>query len=173
MSSHCSEDYFAELYQRHHEQLLGFLERRTDPELAEELAQDVWVTVWEHTDEVHKFREWLYTLGANRLRNNFKRVSDQVGLTEEYDREDESQKEPVTTMMECEELREVWEFVELLPNKQRDAIICRYVHGMTLTTIASVLDIRLEAVEQRRQNAIVNLRCCLITKSNPIFDLSP
>jgi RNA polymerase sigma-70 factor (ECF subfamily) len=66
------EDRFA----RHREALVGFLKRRTSPQAAEELAQEVWVRVVRATpdceDEDH-FRAFMYTIARRLLIDHHRR----------------------------------------------------------------------------------------------------
>jgi RNA polymerase sigma-70 factor, ECF subfamily len=64
---------FEELLRRYASRVLGFCVKSTvDRSFGEELAQEVWLSVWNHRAEYRpdgKFRIWLFTLAQNRLKN--------------------------------------------------------------------------------------------------------
>jgi RNA polymerase sigma-70 factor (family 1) len=61
---------FAELFSTYWDQLYGFaLSVAKSPELAEEIVQDSFVTVWQNREklpELDQFRKWLFTIVRNR-----------------------------------------------------------------------------------------------------------
>src|SRR5579859_2966655 len=73
LSSAGAQGAFEELVRRHAGRVLGFCAKNVaDPRLGEELAQEVWLSVWDHRRSYEpegKFAVWLFTLAKNRVRN--------------------------------------------------------------------------------------------------------
>lgn len=63
---------FAEIFERHFDTIYGYLARRVGPELATDLASDVFLTAFEHRARYNTGRTealpWLYGIAANKLR---------------------------------------------------------------------------------------------------------
>lgn len=73
LSARGLREAFETLVRRHARRVIGFCAKHLgDLARGEEMAQDVWLSVWNHRAEYHpegKFVVWLFTLARNRLRN--------------------------------------------------------------------------------------------------------
>lgn len=65
---------FAEIFERHFDTVYGYLARRVGPELATDLASDVFLTAFERRARFDTGRAealpWLYGIAANKLRGH-------------------------------------------------------------------------------------------------------
>lgn len=75
---HGDEEAFIQLYRRYYPRLTSNLLRLLkDPNLVEEVLQDIFLTIWEkraHLDPDQSISAYLYTLAANRSKNLFRRM---------------------------------------------------------------------------------------------------
>ena len=64
---------FEELVRRYARRVLGFCVKHVgDHQVGEEMAQEIWLSVWDHRSDYRpegKFVVWLFTLARNRVRN--------------------------------------------------------------------------------------------------------
>ena len=73
------EDAFNCLYQRHSLNLLAFLRTKARLADAEDLLQDIWMTLRDHppADERHQIRGWLFQVARTRLIDFYRRQKKQ------------------------------------------------------------------------------------------------
>ncbi|MPV49649.1 sigma-70 family RNA polymerase sigma factor [Pseudactinotalea sp. HY160] len=63
---------FDELW-AHHRELLAFIRRRTEPDIAEDVLAETYLVAWRRIDEVpSEERPWLFTVARNIIRNNYR-----------------------------------------------------------------------------------------------------
>ncbi|MDR2703696.1 MAG: hypothetical protein LBB58_05085 [Cellulomonadaceae bacterium] len=65
------EERFTEVFARDYREVYRFLLRRTDPDVAREIAQETFTTAWQRLEKVpddpEASRAWLYTVARNHL----------------------------------------------------------------------------------------------------------
>ena len=73
LSSAGTREAFEELVRRHARRVVAFCAKHVgDRSFGEEMAQEIWLSVWDHRTAYRpegKFLGWLFTLARNRVRN--------------------------------------------------------------------------------------------------------
>ncbi len=160
------KDDLALLVERHHSPLLGFLYRLTggDRVLAEDLAQETFLRVLRSIAQYQPsrpFKPWLYAIAVNVARDYFKRA--EMRYTRDL-AEDELLVLPgpagIEEISEIDGSR-VASAIGALPVHQREVIILRYFHDLTLAEIATALDIPIGTVKSRLSLGLRRVRCRL------------
>lgn len=170
MLSYCSgdTDAFECLYARHRQSLYQFvLHGCSNPASASEIFQDIWMSVIKARSsyqEKGNFKAWLFRIARNKLVDFYRRSSNQK--EQEFDETVVDQQ--VTTInaplgpMELAELEDdrtlVLDAVALLPWKQREAVLLKYVAGFSLAEIAAEQGDATETVKSRLRYAYTKLR---------------
>ena len=160
----------AELVDRHHNALIGYLYRLTahrgaygDRALAEDLCQETFLRAIRSITQYRypkPFKPWLYAIATNLGRDYYKRAESR------YTRSMEAGEEAVIAGSEAAEekleqeqvAKQVASAVLSLPEGQRLAIILRYYQDMSLAEISQTLDIPLGTVKSRLSLALRRLR---------------
>jgi RNA polymerase sigma-70 factor (ECF subfamily) len=71
-----AQDAFRTLYDRHARRLLAFLAGRLPSSAVEDVHQEVWQRVWQHSGSGFRggnFRSWLYTIARNCITDHLRR----------------------------------------------------------------------------------------------------
>lgn len=151
-----------ELYTRYVSLLLGFLTARVgNRQLAEEVLQDVMLTVWEkaHTFEARaKVKTWLMVIARNRAINATRRknlpvihIDDVFGL-----RSDDTG--PMEALEKGENRDRVRAAIRQLPEGQREVLVLVFYHQLTGPEVAEILNISEGTVKSRLHRAKENLK---------------
>ena len=127
-----------------------------DRAVAEELAQEALVRAWEHWDDVSTYASpeaWLFrtarNLATSTLRRRvIERRANRLRAVSEGDH-------PQSTIAESVDLREA---IKRLPEKQRAAISCRYLLGLSVAETAVALDCSEGTIKSNTSDALTNLR---------------
>ena len=162
---------FAELYDRHAAELLGFFVRRTyDPEVGVDLVAETFAAAFKDRrhyrgEDLAAARPWLYGIARHRLAMFFRRgrverrAVARLGvqrreLTEpEYDRIEE--------LAASSELREqVAIALDGLGSEQREALRLRVVEGRPYCEVARELGVSEDTARARTSRALRALREC-------------
>ncbi len=136
-----------------------------DRDRVDDVAQQVWTTVWErigHLRDPGRWRPWLYRLARNaavdagraqtRRRRSAERVTGDATVT------------PCDTMVEAERRETVWRAIRGLPALYREPFVLRHVEGWGYRRIGEVMDIPVDTVETRLVRARRLLRDVLKDK---------
>ena len=161
-----SEEAFAELFDRYAGRLKYFFVRGgIETGRAEELSQDVLLTVWRRADSFDDTRSsaltWLYTMARNRRIDEFRRSGHAAPRPEDlaWDSTDTSADDGLTQdIHEREALREA---LLALPEEQRDVLERSFFDGRSLSEIASDAGLPLGTVKSRARLALQRLRRAL------------
>ncbi|HEY9070268.1 MAG TPA: sigma-70 family RNA polymerase sigma factor [Candidatus Ozemobacteraceae bacterium] len=148
---------FAEIYRAHAGMVYGVALRMSgSPEVASEIAQDVFVAVFRKLDQFHgrsALKTWIYRITVNTALNARKKHAVERGHIEEYMRE---QRVMGRTATPCPEERfddRVQELLSWLPEEQRVCLLLRSVEQLSYQEIADVLEINLNTVRTRLRRA--------------------
>ena len=160
---------FERLYQRHRGKLYRFLVRQLhgNAALADEIFQDVWQRVigaragW--TPEA-MFTTWLYRIAHNRLTDHWRALQHRPPAPEDADLRTEriaDPDDPERRLSEFEERRRLQRALDELPEEQREVVLLRLEHDMTLEEIGEATGVGRETVKSRLRYAMDKLRARL------------
>jgi RNA polymerase sigma-70 factor (ECF subfamily) len=134
---------FAVLVGRYQEMILGFACRFLgDHQIGEEVAQEVFLTVWADRNKYHakgRFKSYLWTLTFNRCHVFARSRSRHIKKLENYKKslpEENLESTPLAKVLECAQAEEVRIHLSNLPEAMRRSIILRYLNGLSIKEIA-------------------------------------
>lgn len=170
---------FEILYQKYRPMLFRFFVLAVSDEgVANELYQETWVKVIRARESYQPsaaFSTWLFTISRNCLRDYYRKRHPEFV---EFDTVDEnldsnSENRLEAGAIETDELRpdemamlkqqseSLSQAIEMLPLNQKEAILLRYVAGMTIAEIAESVDEKLETIKSRLRYAVPKLKANL------------
>ena len=138
---------FSELVRRHQSAVRGLLRQltRTDPALADDLAQDAFLKAFRNIRSFRgeaKFSTWLYRIAYNCFREHARRRKELVGIDET---KLEAEQDPQTVDPALRQ--DLTQALRLLPLHERSAILLCCQNGLSHDEAARVLDIPLGTVK--------------------------
>ena len=165
---------FADLYRLTSGQLYGVaLRLLRDRGAAEEILQDVYVSVWHHAGAYAAARSqpltWLTSIVRNRCLDQLrKRELDTVSMTREDEDETETDMDfaaegptPIDMLLSSADSRSVRQCVETLEGGQKQAIALAFYQGLTHAELATQLRQPLGTVKSWVRRGLERLRQCL------------
>ncbi|MCC6239842.1 MAG: RNA polymerase sigma factor [Phycisphaerales bacterium] len=173
MQSFCNGDKgsFDELMQRYQRELYHFLVRFLgNRSLAEDVFQETFLQVHQSAgqfDRRRKFRPWLFTIAANKARDQFRAQNRQPTSTLEtainndgnesgrmIDLLQVSTQTPFEHLQEQEQRQLVYQMVMEMPENLREILILSYFHEFPYKQISDILAIPLGTVKSRLHSAV-------------------
>lgn len=166
-----SEEAFAALVEKYRIKMFNLAYSITrDPDLADDLAQDVFIKAYESLPKFKSrsgFGTWLYRIAVNasmdhlRKERKFKTTVYKARASEQAVHDDEIIKQEIEE--EKEERRKLlYQALRSLPDKHRIILTLRDVQGLPYKEIAGMLDISPGTVDSRLHRARQKLRKRLI-----------
>jgi RNA polymerase sigma-70 factor (ECF subfamily) len=162
---------FDELVRRHYSGVMAHARRTCGADLADDVAQAAFISLWQHRDryfpERGSVRRWLLTIVRNRgidlmrSRASRRRVSvtaDPHGWMLAAADESEVAEAPHAEVVRAESEQNVHRMLTTLPVAQRTVIELAYIEGMSQQQIASNLSIPLGTVKGRLRLGLDKLR---------------
>ncbi len=152
---------FEQLFNEHYASLCAFAFHYTeDHQVAEDIVQDVFSTLWENADKV-EIRTNLksYLLGA--VRNAALNYLKHSKIVDRYQQEEKTTPAPALShdFLEFEELHEqIEQALDQLPPKCREVFEMSRVEEMKYSEIAKNLDISIKTVETQISRALKVMR---------------
>lgn len=148
-------ELFAAFYRTHLSDVYGYLLRLCagDRALAEDLTQDVWLSLVEELRRGHSDRadiRWLITVARSRFIDAARRERRRQSKLELVRREPSSDVEPTDS--------EVLEQLDRLPPMHRAVLVLRYVDGLPVPEIAAAIGRNLTATNSLLARARSALR---------------
>lgn len=151
----------ATMVSRHQRGLLNLFHRYTnDRLLAEDLAQEVFLRVYKSAplyESRSLFKVWLYRIARNVCLNELKTLQVFEKLTEQKAETVSPQEE----MIQAEREIRVRQAIEMLPERQKLALILRRFQGLSQEETAEVMEATSEAIEGLLTRAKARLRLAL------------
>jgi RNA polymerase sigma-70 factor (ECF subfamily) len=160
------EEAFGRLYDELSPAVYGLARRVVrDPARAEEVAQEVFLTVWQSATRFDPERgsasTWVLTL-THRRAVDVVRASEAASRRETRVASTETPYDEVaeqaTSRMERQQVRRC---LDTLTELQREAVALAYYGGYTYPEIASLLEANLSTVKTRMRDGLIRLRDCL------------
>jgi RNA polymerase sigma-70 factor (ECF subfamily) len=161
------EKAFAALYDALAPAVLGLVRRvLRDPARSEEVAQEVFLQVWQQAHrydaDLGRGKTWVLTLAHRRAVDAVRRDQAAADRDQRYDRartpEHDEVVEEVTTRLEHEQVRRC---LGSLTELQRQAVDLAYYRGYTYAEVASLLEANPATVKTRMRDGLIRLRDCL------------
>ena len=130
-----------------------------DPEEADEAAQDALLTALDHLASYRgeaAFTTWLYAITLNlcrgrlRKRHSYERL---VHILQDVFRIHSETLHPETEVLKIEADTTVWSAIGRLADLQREVIILRYYHDLTIANISQVTGVSERTVHNRLRTA--------------------
>lgn len=154
---------FEELLKLHSPRLRFFISRMlgSQQERSDDLLQDVWLAAYRslpRLEDAGAFRSWIFSIARVRVCREFRRNRIEIRPLEEL-----AENEPFTDADEEESVdaEAVREKVQALPPEHREALLLRFVEGMSYEEIARVTGAALGTVRSRIHYAKRALRRAL------------
>lgn len=154
------KENFVELFEEMYQPIKNFVYYKTgDIEVAEDVAQDTFLKVWEKRAEIKQqtVRSFLYTIAGNLCKNRFEHQQVVFEFSNNYSQHVDS----VSPEFELE----VKQFNEKLQNaigqlneKNRTVFLMNRIDGLTYKQIADNLELSVKAIEKRMKNALIDLK---------------
>lgn len=145
---------------------LNYVQNRED---AEEITQDVFITVYDKLTEFRaeaKVSTWLYRIAVNRCidfdrtrkrKKRFAFLSSIFGSKNELQIDVPDFNHPGVIMEQREEMKQLFDALNSLPERQKTVIILLKIDDKTQAETAEIMDIGIKAVESLFQRAKNNL----------------
>ncbi|MGI9084745.1 MAG: ECF RNA polymerase sigma factor SigK [Aeromicrobium sp.] len=165
------EASFAKLYDALGPAVYGLARRVIrDPARAEEVAQEVFLQVWQTAarfdPERGRAKSWVLTLAHRRAVDAVRHDQAATNRENSYDwtsgPDYDEVNETVTVRLEHEQVRRC---MEGLTDLQREAINLAYYQGYTYAQCATVLDANTSTIKTRMRDGLVRLRDCMGVES--------
>jgi RNA polymerase sigma-70 factor, ECF subfamily len=165
------ESAFAALYDSLGSAVYGLARRVIrDPARAEEVAQEVFLQVWQTAARFDpdrgRAKSWVLTLAHRRAVDAVRHDQAATNRDRAYDWSSgpdyDEVVETVTVRLEHEQVRRC---MEGLTDLQREAVDLAYYKGYTYAECASVLDANPSTVKTRMRDGLVRLRDCMGVQS--------
>lgn len=150
------------LYSEFYPKVLGYMRSRiTDYHDAEDLAEDVFVKIYNNWDrfdgKLASVSTWIYTIARNTLTDHFrtrKTYADIESIVEPVSGDDG----PDDVTADNETAEELASALEKLDEKERDLIIMCYYHGMKLIDTAEKMHVTYSQAKRIRNKALPKMR---------------
>lgn len=159
---------FAELYDSLSSRVYGIALRVVrDPALAEDVAHDAWLNVWDKADTFNRTRGsaagWVLSIAHRRAVDTVRRsVAARERELLDAQRTGERTMESGEDAAALNESRRlVRRCMDIISDRQREALSLAYFEGFTQSEIASTLGIETTAVKSRIRKALAGLRRCV------------
>jgi RNA polymerase sigma-70 factor (family 1) len=155
-----TKSWFEHIFNLNYQYILNYLFYLSgDSELAEDLAQDVFMQPWEKKEQVKEetVRPYLFTIAKNSFLKSTRRQKYDMKFRSEYFEENES--ESPEFLMEMKEFdRKLQEVIAGLPEKSRVVFLMNRMDGITYREIADNLGVTVKAVEKQMSRALAIIR---------------
>ncbi len=159
------------LYVRYSQVLFQFMFfiLNKDEDKARDFVHDIFLQLFEKKyrfDSSKNFKSWLFTIAANKSKNELRRLSvirkNESNLNLEFSKTE--------TAFEFDKKIKVWNVVNQLEEKQRQAVILRFRLNWTIKEIATFQECPEGTVKSRLFNALKKLSSILEKKSIEYFN---
>lgn len=148
------------VFNEHFKAIRNFIYFKTsDPDMADDLAQDTFVKLWENRAKIDRrtIKAYLYTIAGNLSINQLKRQQLKYKFARSREmRVDEQTPEYLAQMKEYEE--KLQKVLASIPDGSREVFLMNRLEDMKYREIAERLGISVKAVEKRMSRALQIIR---------------
>ena len=152
------KDAFAELIEQYQAPLRYFISRLSaNPETAEDIFQDTWLTVIRRIHSLKKidaFSTWLYRIARNKVYQQFRRKKKLSELDENIAVPNNTENDVFST----EDVAKVHRCLKELLPEYREVLMLRFLEQMSYEQISQVINCRLGTVKSRIHYAKLALK---------------
>jgi len=155
---------FENIYLEFDAKLRNFiLGRISDPDMAEDILQDVYLKIHSNIDSVHdseKLESWIYQITRNTIIDYYRRARPEDELSESLPALQEDEPDAIADLAAS-----VHEMFNCIPEKDRRALTLTEIQGLTQAEMADQLGLTLSGAKSRVQRARRKLKdafldCC-------------
>lgn len=154
------KSWFKEVFDKNYDNILNYLFYLSgDTALSEDLAQDVFLQLWEKRREIidDTIRPYLFTIARNNYLKNIRSRKYDLKFRSTY--LEKLENETPDYIMELKEFdSRLQKAVSDLPGKSRVVFLMNRIDGMTYREIAENLGVGIKAVEKQMSRALAILR---------------
>lgn len=159
-------DAFGRLYEKHVDQVYRHIYYRVgNPQDAEDLTAQVFLNGWKavprYKNMGRPFQVWLLSIANNLVIDRYRdrALKNQVSIEEkELIIKNDDTTDPVTSAERNFENEKFRKALSQLPNKDREAILMRFVDGLEFSEIGKILDIKENPARVRLHRAVAALK---------------
>jgi RNA polymerase sigma factor (sigma-70 family) len=160
---HGHAEDLALLVERHYDSLIGFLFRLTcgDRSLAEDLVQETFLRMLSKIDTYRyprPLKPWLYAIAVNLARDHYNQAEFRHTDSEPANLDIPVKTTPETEFVNAEETKRAATVLSQLPILQREVILLRYVHELSLDEISQVVQVPVGTVKSRLSLGLKRLK---------------
>lgn len=153
---------FETLVRRHAARVLAFTRRFVgDRHAGEELAQEIWISVWDHRDGYRpegKFVVWLFTIARNRARNARRAMARRPADIEADEALGDPSPSELDRLVAKERRARVDRALQNIPEQSREAILLRFGQELPYDALARALDTNESTARSRVFHGLRELR---------------
>ena len=154
---------FDSIYNMYHQKLYHFsLGLLKDPDIAREIVQEVFVTLWEKRSQVNvtfDFENYIFTIAHNAIRKSFRKKSMEDKVKDFLQKNSPEPVEDADASLIYNELLELAsKTIEKLPPKRKVVYKLSRHEGLTIKEIASSLNISARTAENQLARALKYLK---------------
>jgi RNA polymerase sigma-70 factor (ECF subfamily) len=158
---HDDEHAFSTLFREYYERLYLFAGRFVkDPQIAENVVQDVFVKLWINKNEIaitHNIKAYLYTAVKNHALNYIKQDKRLIPLEESLESTEAGNASPEEDFINDEHLKAIHKAVEDLPEQCRKIYQMKKYDDLSYKEISEVLGISINTVKTQMRRALKSL----------------
>jgi RNA polymerase sigma-70 factor (family 1) len=156
-----SEKEFRECFDLYFNSVRNFIYYRyRDKELAEDMAQDAFVKLWENRHKIRRqtLRNYLYAVAANSAATLFQRKLVHLTFESSFKGKSDRPETPEEAMMYDEFARKLERALSKLPDGAREVFLMSRVDDVKIKDIADSLGLTIKAIEKRITKARLILK---------------
>ncbi|HET7092481.1 MAG TPA: sigma-70 family RNA polymerase sigma factor [Thermomicrobiales bacterium] len=165
------DDALEPLHQRYAGRVRAFAANRLDPETADEITQDVFLTVWNKARTYDPTRglarPWILQIAYSRILNELRRRDRRPRIVPDPDQKrlgaaTDAAPQPDEAVWREAQQRAVQDALTTLPVKQRDAVRLVLLDDLTHEQVAASLQVPLGTAKTRIRDGMQRMRVALL-----------
>lgn len=148
-----------QIYKEYHGKVYGYIYGKLkNHHNAEDLCEDVFVKIYQKLDSFDSAKAsistWIYTITRNTVIDYLRSNSVHKEILSDFEEQNYSVSEQYTD----ERLEELAEYLEKLPERQRNIIVLHYYKELTLKEIADTMNISYSNTKLLHKQALEKIR---------------